>query len=344
MRNSLKPNQLLLGQIKLARMMTMSESEFAVAQAELENSRLFSLLKTAGIIRLSEFPHARFAAKQFAGYGLKTSVSGIGGLIDGNGELIQIIQRIGQKKFEAWFLKSESSEVEVAKDCDLTLDEIHKLRDFVDKVYIQSEFEQTGSEPSTPSEQVLSAVAGISIENGKPVLSFFHREIWKGQYAVNQQKLAEYLHMVSSHEADKAERMIGKLEFMKRRKTTLYRLLEILLKEQEAYLVSGEPSKRKPLTQRELSRDICVDASVLNRLVSNKSVQLPWGLEAPLSALIPSAKQINRELLYHIIEANPDYTDEQLRHEIEFRHGVKLSRRSIAQYRKELCSAKCHKF
>ncbi|MFA5161897.1 MAG: hypothetical protein WC421_06590 [Elusimicrobiales bacterium] len=329
--------------IKISSLMRLSEAKFAAVLAEVENSRLFSLLKTAGIIRLSEFPRARFATKQFAGYDVKRSVSGIGGLIDGNGDLVKLIQRVGQEKFETWFLKSEASEVAVVEECDLTLDEIRKLRDFVDKVYIQSEFERPGNEPSAQPEQVLSVVAGISIENGKPVLSFFHREIWKGQYAVNQQKLAEYLHAVSADEADKAKSIISRLEFLERRKTTLYRLLEILLKEQEAYLVSGEPSKRKPLTQRELSREIGVDASVLNRLVSNKSVQLAWGLEAPLSALIPSAKQVNRELLYQIIEATPDCTDEQLRKEMESRHNVKLSRRSIAQYRKELFPAKRRK-
>ena len=340
MRNSIKQTQLHLGQMKLARMMSISESEFAATQDKLEQSLLFSLLKIAGVICLSEFPRARFAAKQFGGYGVKSSVSGIGGLIDGNGDLVKLIQRVGQEKFETWFLKSDASEVEVAEKCDLTLDEIRKLRDFVDKVYIQSEFEQTGSEPSAQPEQVLSAVAGISIENGKPVLSFFHREIWKGQYAVNQQKLAKYLHAVPADDADKAKTIISKLEFLERRKTTLFSLLEILLKEQKTYFISGEPSKRKPLTQRELSRDIGVDPSVLNRLVSNKSVQLPWGLEAPLSALIPSAKQVNLELLYKIIEAKPDFTDEQLRKEMESRHSVKLSRRSIAQYHKELFPAK----
>jgi len=79
-----------------------------------------------------------------------------------------------------------------------------------------------------------------------------------------------------------------------------------------------------------------VDPSVINRLISNKSVQMPWGLEAPLSVFFPSAKDINREKLDELAHANPGWRDEDLRREMDRRHGVMLSRRSIGQYRQEL--------
>ena len=314
----------------------MSEDDFAAEQEALEQSRLFSLLKTAGVIHLSEFPRARFAAKQFAGYGMKlSSGSGLPELLDGESEIVRLIQSVGQEKFEKCFLKSDD-DLKASEECDLTLKQVKQIRDLIDKVYIQTEFEQTSVEPITQPAKVYSAVAGISVENGKPILAFFHREIWKGRYSVNQEKLLEYQQGVSSDESRKAESVISKLKFLERRKTTLYRLLELLMERQADYFVSGKPEKRKPVTQRELARQLEVGASVLNRLVSNKSIQLPWGLEAPLSALILSAKQINKELLYQIIKAAPGFTDEQLRREMGYRHNVKLSRRSIAQYRKEL--------
>jgi len=335
-KTSARTGAALHGQLKLAQLSSMSEAEFAKTQEELESSRVFLLLKAAGVIHSSEFPHARFAAKQFAGYGVRLSVaSGVPALIDGNGEVVGLIQRIGQEKFEACFLKGETSDVAAAEECDITLGQTQQLRDFVNKVYIQAEFEHPGTEPAVPA-QAYSAVAGISVENGRPVLSFFHREIWKGQYAVNQQKLAEYLNAISDDDKKKAESLVGKLEFLERRKTTLYRLLELLLGKQAVYLMSGEPKDRKPLTQRELARDIGVDASVLNRLVSNKSVQLPWGLEAPLMTLIPSAKDIAKELLCGLMETNPGLTDDRLRQLLEEKHAVTISRRSVAQYRKEL--------
>ncbi|MFH1619482.1 MAG: hypothetical protein ABIG11_06205 [bacterium] len=336
-RLNINTSTVIYGRLRLAQLATISEEEFGRDTGELEKSRLFKLLMTAGIIRLSEFPRARFAAKQFAGYGVKLSTgSGLPELVDGNSDLVRIIRRIGQKKFEACFLKSEASDIKTAKACGLTLNETRRVKELVDTVFIQTEFELTSAEPAAPPVQVYSSVAGIMVENNKPVLAFFNREIWKGQYSVNKNRLAEYLSAIPPAEARKAKTLVGQLEFLERRKTTLYRLLELLLESQKDYLVCGKPEKRTPLTQRQVAKQVEVDPSVLNRLLSNKSVQMPWGLEVPLSALIPSAKQINRGLLYELLSANPGLSDEKLRRLMEAEHGVKLSRRSISQYRSEL--------
>lgn len=75
---------------------------------------------------------------------------------------------------------------------------------------------------------------------------------------------------------------------------------------------------------------------MLNRLISNKSVRLPWGLEAPLKVFVPSAKIMARERLHDLAVASPALSDEGLRVEMRRVHGLSLSRRSISQYRKEL--------
>jgi DNA-directed RNA polymerase specialized sigma54-like protein len=330
--------QTLHGQLKMAQLAAMPESDFEKLQQELEDNELFSLLKKSGVIRFAEFSRARFAAKQFAGVGLKLSGagSGIAELVNGQGETVSLIKRIGEEAFERWFLKSEASEVEVAGECDLKLEEVRLLRDFVDKAYIQAEFDSTSTETATAPAAVFSAVAGIEIEKGEPVLSFFHREIWKGRYSVDDERLSQYLDNVPPSKARAAKSIVGKLGFIEKRKTTLYGLLEILLAEQKNYLKSGDPQIRKPLTQRELSRRLDVHPSVLNRLVSNKSVQLPWGLEAPLDALIPSGKDIGKELLYTLMSEHEGLTDTKMAELMNSMHGIKLSRRSIAQYRKEL--------
>ena len=55
-----------------------------------------------------------------------------------------------------------------------------------------------------------------------------------------------------------------------------------------------------------------------------------------MSVLLPSSKAINLERLYAIAVENPDMNDTKLRAELKIRHGVELSRQSIAQYRKDL--------
>jgi len=327
----------IMGALKMAHLAGMSEAEFEKFLKEMEGGRIFQLLKNSGAINLAEFPAARYAARQYAGYGLKLSGGDLPELSDGNGDLVGIIQGIGQEKFEACFLKDAvMSDVERAEECDISVADSGRLRDFVNRAFIQAEFE---GPVEAPAAKVFSAVAGIEIKDGEPALAFFHREIWKGRYKVDSEKLALLLPGLEPAERNRVEKLLRKIEFADKRKTTLYRALEILINVQADYLVSGEPGRRRPLSQKTLAKNLEVDPSVLNRLVSNKSIQMPWGMEAPMSVLLPSSKVVNLERLYSIASEKPELSDEGLRMELKVRHGVALSRRSVAQYRKDLSLA-----
>lgn len=324
----------LLGALKMAHLAGMSEEEFEKHLKEMEGGRVFQLLKTSGVINLAEFPSARYAARNYAGYGLKLSGGDLPELADGKGDLVGLIQGISQEKFEACFLKDAvMGDVERAEECDISVADAARLRDFVNKAFIQAEFEGA---VAAPASQTFSAVAGIEIKDGEPLLAFFHREIWKGRYKVDGEKLAQLLPDLEPAERGRVEKLLHKVEFADKRKTTLYRALEILLSVQSDYLVSGEPGRRRPLSQKTLAKNLEVDPSVLNRLVSNKSIQMPWGMEAPMGVLLPSSKVVNLERLYAIASEKPELSDEDLRSELKSRHGVALSRRSVAQYRKDL--------
>ena len=329
-----RTSAVIQGRLKLAGLMEMSEEDFEKQLKELENSRLFKLLKTSGVVNLAEFPSARYAARNFAGYGLRLSAGDLPELADGQGDLVRLMQRIGQEDFEACFLKDTGmTDAQRIEKCGITEQDAARLREFVNRAFIHAEFE--GS-PAPLPEKVFSAVAGIEMEDGAPALAFFNREVWKGRYRVNREKLAQYAASFSRADGNKIENILKRLEFADQRKTTLYRALELLIGVQADFLASGEPSRRRPLSQRTLAKNLGVDTSVLNRLVSNKSVQLPWGSEAPMATLLPSSKDVNKERLYSMASGMPDVSDAELGLEFEKRHGVKLSRRSIAQYRKEL--------
>ncbi len=336
---SARTSTALLGALKMAHMAEMPEAEFEKMIRELEGGRIFQLLKTSGAINLSEFPAARYAARKYAGYGLKTAAGDLPELADGTGDLVALIQGIGQEKFEACFLKDAAmSDIERAEECDISVKDSERLRDFVNRAFIQAEFEAPAS-AEAPASKVYSAVAGIELDDGEPVLAFFHREIWKGRYKVDGDKLAALLPEMDPAERKRVEKTLKKIEFADKRKTTLYRALEILISVQADYLVSGDPSRRRPLSQKTLAKNLEVDPSVLNRLVSNKSIQMPWGLEAPMETLLPSSKKVNLDRLYTIAAEKPQMSDSGLREELRSRHGVDLSRRSIAQYRKDLSLA-----
>ncbi len=329
-----KTSAALRGALKLAHMAEMSEEDFEKELAAVEGNRFFQLLKSSGAMNLAEFPSARYAARKYAGYGLKLSGGDLPELADGKGDLVGMIQGIGQEKFEACFLKDAvMSDVERAEECDITVQDAERLRDFVTRAFIRAEFEGSAE---APAAKVYSAVAGIELAEGAPVLAFFHREIWKGRYKVDGEKLTELLQGLPDTEKTGIEKVIKRLEFADKRKTTLYRALEILISVQAEYLATGEPGRRRPLSQKTLAKNLEVHTSVLNRLVANKSLQMPWGMEAPMCVLLPSSKEVNLERLYSIAAQKPELSDELLRVELKARHGVSLSRRSVAQYRKDL--------
>ncbi len=321
--------------MKLACLLQMPEGEFEDQIREIEATDHFRLLKESGVLSLHPYPKARLTARQRAGRELRSSPSGLPELLDGRGETARLLERVGQERFEECFLQDNPlTNEDRARVCDISNEDVQKLRELVDRLYVQSEFESSSASPVP--EKACSVVAGIGIENGQAVIAFFHREIWKGRYEIDGRKQAELIASLPSQEAREIERLVFRIKLIERRKSTLYRILETLIESQADYLSSRNPEKRKPLTQRAVAEKLGIAPSVLNTLVSNKAIQLPWGLEAQLKVLMPSSKSLLLGRLYDVAVDNPALSDMRLGHELKRLYGSELSRRSITQYRSEL--------
>ena len=323
------------GRMKLACLLQMPEGEFEDQIREIEATDHFRLLKESGVLSLHPYPNARLTARQRAGRELRASPSGLPELLDGQGEMAQLLERVGQERFEECFLQDNPlTDDDRARVCDISNEDVQKLRELVNRLYVQSEFESS-SAPPVP-EKVCSVVAGIGIENGQAVIAFFHREIWKGRYEINDLKRTDLIASLPSQESREINRLLFRIELIERRKSTLYRILETLIESQADYLVSRDPERRRPLTQRTVAKKLGVAHSVLNTLISNKGIQLPWGIEASLKILMPSSKSLLLGRLYDLAVDNPALSDVRLGQEMKRLHGVELSRRSVTQYRSEL--------
>ena len=323
------------GQMKLARLLELPERDLERRVREIESGELFRGLLNVGVIALETPSHARFAARRFAGHGMRTSSEGLPELIDGKGDLARLMLRVGQELFQECFLGETALPDDArARRCGLTLDEVRRLREYVDRLYVQEQFESPSASPAP--EKTFSAVAGIAIEDGKPILSFFHRDIWSKRYRVDAEKQKTWLGSLAAKAARQADTLLRELDFIDRRKTTLYRVLEALIVDQADFLVHSDPERRRPLSQKSLAERLDIAPSVLNRLIGNKCVELPWGLESPLGFFVPSRKSLLLGHLHDLARQNPGLSDEGLRIALKESHGVALSRRSIAQYRKEM--------
>jgi len=331
---SQKVSPSLYGRMKLARLLTMSDAELGVMAGKLEKDPRFDSLVGAGALSVKPFSRAFFATRKFAGQSLTDAAAGVPALLDKNAEPVALMKKIGQKKLQALFLgDAPVSDKQRIKETGLSPAKVALLRDFLDQVFVRSEF---SAKPEAAAPKIFSTVAGIIIQEGKPVLRFFNRDVWKGRYSLDDDRLKVHLHELGSEDRDRMEKYIAKLSHVDRRKTTLYRVLETLMDAQVAFLKSGDPCTRQPLTQRSLSTAVDADPSVINRLISNKSVELPWGTEAPLKCLVPSGKTLAREVVGSVAKELGDMSDESLCEVLAEKYQIHLSRRSIAQYRAEL--------
>jgi hypothetical protein len=323
------------GRIKLARLLELPERAVEDRIREIETDPLFRRLTEEGVLSVQALPGIRFMARSCQGFELSTSDDGVAELLDGDSDVARLMKRIGQEDFERCFLADEgSSDAERARLCGVSQAEARSIREFMDRLYVRSEFQS--SVDQSPPATVYSSVAGITLEDGRPVLGFFNREIWKGRYRTDEERYRGLKETLTPSDAARIEQFMRQTDLLAFRQTTLHRVLEALIERQADYLASGDPARRRPLTQREVATSLRVAPSVLNQLIANKSVAAPWRLEIPLKAFMPSRKVMTRDKLYDIAMERPDAGDDLLRKELRRLHGTLISRPSIIQYRKEL--------
>lgn len=323
----------LAGRMKLARLFTLDDEEYAGELAALEGDASFVALKAAGVLSLNAFSKAAFAARRFPGWRLGPPADGAAELLDGACAEAELLKRIGPERMKECFLDGSGlSRAEKARRAGVSVEEAGRIEDFLTRLWVREEL--GGAAPAAPSVG-FSVVAGFVVEDGRPALRFFHREAWKGRWRLDQGALRAWCSGRPAAEAAAARRLASALEFADRRKTTLLKVLEAVMEAQKDWLVTGDPGRMVPLTQRSVAAAAGSDPSVVNRLAANKAVELPWGTEAPLRSLMPSSKTLGKNVLAALAMDDPALTDEALVAAMAER-GYALSRRSVAQYRAEL--------
>jgi hypothetical protein len=311
------------------------EAEVAKRLLALEQEPLFERLVEAGVIAVTPFPAARFATRM-VDFDLRAGGADIGSVLEGNDAVVQLIAGMGRERFQEIFLRDgpEMTDAQRALRCGISEAEERCVREFVDRFYIHAEF-AAGQAPAVPG-RACSCVGGVAMAHGRPTLSFFNRDIWKGRYHIDAQCREDVLGSLAADEFHRADCLLSELEFVDRRKSTLYGVLELILAAQAAYLATGDLADRHPLTQCSVALKLDVAPSVINDLVSNQSIELPWGVEVALKELLPSRKTVLRDQVYVLATQHPTLSDNALRGEIHRRRGVLLSRQSIWDYRNEI--------
>ena len=346
-----QPKQLLrlIGRVKLAELVELSERDFAKIIKKIENEPLFKKLLSPSdpqqkVLSYRRFPRSELS-KSF--YELKEDIAmdrtspDVESFLDSREAIMPLIKRLGIDKFKKYFLYNDGnvSYKDISLACNLTEKEVTKIMTLIDDFAIQSEF-FTRSKINIGSNISYSKIAQIEKDtSGDHIINFLSPYLAKGRYLINYEKLAEVKKngVFSRAELKKINKLLNDLEAINTRKSIIYRIISKILKIQSVYFVTGNPKDLVRLTQRELAKEIGINPSLISRAIARRSIETPWQEEYPVKYFFPSRKKIIKTLIIDIInDGGHIYTDEGIRQQLRQAFNIYISRRSVASYRKEL--------
>ncbi len=146
--------------------------------------------------------------------------------------------------------------------------------------------------------------------------------------------------------AEKVQRAKNFINSINQRETTLVRVMKAILEEQKEFFEKG-PKYLKPLTLKDIAAKLDLHESTISRITSSKYVQTPFGifqLKYFFSNPIKSSSNSSissrsiKEMIKEIIEEEGEkkHLSDQKIADLLAKKGIKIARRTVAKYRKEL--------
>ena len=326
-----------------ANLLEMPEDEFHRLIAELEQSPLFQkLYQKEKLIRYQRFPRTDISPSF---YQLEEELVADKGSLDieslllNKEHIIRHIQKVGVEKFKQYFLFPESGMTleEIATECNLEVSEVKQLNDLIDEFSIMSEFYHPSSVISDSIHY--SKIASVEKDEKGFVIGYFSASLARGRYSIDYGRFEELTGAGTFTQAEfrEAKQLFKRLELINSRKDTVTQILQNIVDKQALYLESGDLRSLLPLSQKELAKKIGVAPSSVSRAIRAKSIETPWREEVPLKHFFPRPKKFRQELLRQVLESdNGLSSDEAIRTKLWEKFGVAISRRSVANLRKEL--------
>jgi len=326
-----------------ANLLEMPEDEFHKLIIEIEQSSLFRrLYQKEKLVHFQRFPRTdisssfyQFEEEMVADKG----VLDIESLLLSKEHLVRQIQKLGQEKFKQYFLFPESgmTVAKIARACDLDVSEVRKINSLINEFSIMSEFYH----PSNVTSDSIHYSRIASVEKDKEgfVIGYFSASLARGRYSIDYERFAELAAtgVLTEAEAKKIKQLFKRLELINSRKDTITQVLQNIIEKQTLYLESGDIRALLPFSQKELAKKIGVARSSVSRAIRNRTIDTPWGQEIPLKHFFPRPKRFRMELIRQLLETDNDLSsDEAIRAKLWEKFGVAISRRSVANFRKEL--------
>ncbi len=171
-----------------------------------------------------------------------------------------------------------------------------------------------------------------------------YKEMLKGYSAGKPDKQSKEALMFVKQKIDSAKWFI---DAIKQRQNTLLVTMKSILEHQEAYFLTGDETKLKPMILKDIAEKVNMDISTISRVANSKYVQSPYGtflLKTFFSESLStdSGEEVStrevKKILEDAIEAEDKkkpLTDEKLAALLKEK-GYNIARRTVAKYREQL--------
>lgn len=340
----------LIARLKFSEILNLPEPDFAKMIAEIEKDPVFLQLlypkdSSPRAVFRKRFSHTRISQNFYEiNEEIKSGDKAVDveRLLENHRGVQELIQKIGKKSFENYFLYRESpyAPEKIAKICNLNLEEVGRIQSFILEFSIHSEFFCPSTLPQESHHY--TPIAKIEIEkNGEFFVSYLSPHLARGRYVINRERVLELRKKMNLKDKKSIAELLKKLEWINLRQDTLQKIFKEIMETQEFYFSTQDSSKLLSLTQREMARRIGVAPSTISRAVCWKTIFLPWGEEKPLTELFLNRKKValcHLEKLLNelLVEPKKKISDNFLKEMLMKRHRVKISRRTVNLYRREM--------
>lgn len=328
-RASLKQKHSLAFRLKAVQLLSLSEPDAAAIAFKLELDPLFGKLRP--FIRRESPRGSRFFLP------LGNEAGGIGAAIDWSAHAreISLIKRLGREKFEKYFLYGDIAytESELSKVTGFSINDIRQIRGFIFSVSML-DHGTIGVIHRTAQSHHYSCIAKMEIHRGKPVLSWLFPQLARGRYVVDFPALTAYVKTLSRKESSRALKLVGIIKTLNARQSAIKNLVELAVKAQQKYFLTGDEFELIPFTASEAARKLGVYPSTVCRAASGRSILTPQGSELPLAYFLPNQRLVAINAISGILESGRKLTDTELMHELRKQCGIILSRRAVNECRR----------
>lgn len=339
----------ILGRLRMADWIEMPEKEFSRKIEEIEKDPLFQKLffgnnQLPGAIRRQKWPAGRMSSSFFeaselvAGKGERVQVEE---KLGEKTHLLPLIRKMGQKNFERYFLHADDALPldEIARKTGLTHEEALGIHELLLEIGAQSEFYLPNREPEL--QKSYACLARINMTDDEPSFEFYSPYWARGLYQIRYDLLEDWKQsqMLTGPERRRLRHLAKRIETINLRQNTLYRIMESIVKLQKEYLRTRNSTLLRPISLRMLAQRLQLAPSTVSRAISIRSIQMPWGKEAPISALLPGQRHVVRDVMSLWLEEKDHRSDSSLAQRLKQEYGIDVSRRTVNAVRNEILKA-----